>query len=611
TIILTIALTVGVNRILRKGGLVRNMQAGEALGAATVICTDKTGTLTRGDMRAEAFYMPQGEQVTLNQPPRGPVQALALIGLALASDAHRARPDALKYLGSATERSALEFVEKFGFNQQKLREKWRRRDSITFSSVWKYRASLHDHPTNETRTLFVSGAPDVLLARSSQTINDRDEIVGISGKCRQELEAEIKKMAAAGTRILAVALRSNMRKDNITHRDVNNLTFAGVLTITDPIREEVRQAVWETKSAGIAVKLVTGDYEPTARGVAHQLGLGATDEEVLSGEILESLSDQELAEAVGAVNVFARVSPLDKKRIVRALQKQGEVVAMTGDGVNDAVALKTADIGVAMGSGKDVAKDAADLVLLDDNFATIVAAIKEGRVVRDNIRKVIAFLLSTNMAEVAIFIASFLARMPLPLLPAQILWINLVTDGTSDMALALEKQESDVMKRGPERPDAPLIDRELFLRIFWAGLALTAATMGIYWYLWHVMQADLAYVRTMTFTFLAVASLLSTWSYRSLKGSMFKKGLRHNWWLFVSAGFSISLQLAAIYVPALQKFFGTVPLYRNDWLVVLAVAVMTVILIESRKLIKVPDKRLPRLRLWPRMRPHRTSHNYD
>jgi Ca2+-transporting ATPase len=292
---------------------------------------------------------------------------------------------------------------------------------------------------------------------------------------------------------------------------------------------------------------------------------------------------------------------LDKQRIIRALKARGHVVAMTGDGINDAVALKGADVGVAMGSGQDIAKEAADLVLLDDSFTTIVAAIREGRVIRDNLRKVIGFLLATNAAEVAIFFVSLLAGMPLPLLPAQILWVNLVTDGTSDVALSLEPAERGVMKRAPEDPEAPLLSRQMLWHIGFTGVVATVGAMSVYWYIFSYLSADIAYARTMTFTFVSIVSLLSVWSFRSLSESIFRRGFWGNKWVPVSLAASAGLHMLAVYVPGLQKFFGTVPLSLSDWVLIVAVAVVALMVMDLRKLfigpkawVKVPHGRLAR-----------------
>lgn len=596
TMILTIALTIGVARILKQGGVIRDLSSGETLGATTVICTDKTGTLTRGIMAAEYLDFLQGDRVNDGSYIADQMHRLALTGFALASDAHRAdvrNDDAeqvkpvseIAYVGSATERAALAFAENLGVNQVKLRRQWRQRDSISFSPQWKYRVTLHDHPTQATRYMFVNGAPEILLAKSSHALNSKNESAAISSKKRFEMARKLESLASSGRRLVAIAVRRNVTQQEITHDDITDLLFLGVLIVNDPIRIGVREAIKETREAGVKVKIVTGDHVGTAKAVARELGLTVADSHILSSEMLQNMTDAELMDSIDNIVIFSRATPLDKQRIVRALQSIGHVVAMTGDGVNDAVALKVADIGVAMGSGTDIAKEVADLVLLDNSFSTIVAAIREGRVLRDNVRKVIVFLLATNAAEVAIFFVSLLLRLPLPLLPAQILWVNLVTDGTSDIALALEPKERGTMKRGPEDPNAPLLGKVMMQHIIFSGTVVTLATMGLYWYLFRYSGADLVYARTMTFTVLSIISLLSVWSFRSLKESILTRGFWGNVWVPVSLVLSAGLHVLAIYVPRLQSFFGTVPLTLRDWSLIIIVAVAAVILIDLRKMV--------------------------
>ncbi|PIT98120.1 MAG: hypothetical protein COT71_02365 [Candidatus Andersenbacteria bacterium CG10_big_fil_rev_8_21_14_0_10_54_11] len=582
TMILTIALTVGVRRILKQRGIVRDLRSGETLGAATVICMDKTGTLTTGTMEPERMLHLQGATLAAGERPQTPWQELACVGLALASDVRRNADGSWR--GAATERAAAVFAERAGFDREQLTAAWRQRDVLSFSSRWKYRASLHDHPTQGTQTLFVLGAPEAVLARSSASLNERFEAVSLTASRAARLRRRIDSLAAGGARLLAMGVRRHITLGEITHDDVRELTFAGVLVITDPVRFDVATALAATMAAGIDIKIVTGDHPATAQTVARAVGLTAGTESVLTSERIEAMSDRELGNTVETVRIFARVTPLDKQRIVRALQAKGHVVAMTGDGVNDAVALRSADIGVAMGSGKDLAKEAADLVLLDDSFTTIAAAVREGRILRDNVRKVIAFLLSTNIAEVAIFFASLVLRLPLPLLPAQILWVNLVTDGTSDIALSLEPAERDVMRHMPEDPAAFLLGRRLWTHMAVAGAVMTAATMGIYWYALRIMHTDLALARTIAFMFISFASLLSVWSFRSLTESIFRRGLFGNPWVLASTVLSVGLQLLAVYVPPLQQFFGTVRLTAAHWVLIAGLAVITVLLIDARKL---------------------------
>lgn len=584
TVILTVALTVGMMRILRGGGVVRELRSAEGLGAATVVCCDKTGTLTEGSMRATAFDFLQGDTVAReSEIGQEAWRRMAVLSLVLASSAYRRAGDGGHYFGSATERATLQFAETLGITAA-ARSEWIRRGEIPFDQRWKYRAALADHPTQAGQMLCVVGAPEVLLEKSSLALTGRYEVKELSGTRRREIQNYIQALAAGGQRLLGVAVRRTRDHTTLGNRDVESLTMLGVLQIEDPVRHEVVSAIREAQMAGVAVKMVTGDHTATAVAVARHVGLTVPADAVCSGELLREISDEELSERLPQTVVFSRVEPLDKQRIIRLLQAQGEVVAMTGDGVNDAVALKSADIGVAMGGGSDIAKESADLVLLDNSFATIVRAIREGRVIRDNVRRVILFLLSTNAAEVAIFFVSLAFGLPLPLLPVQILWINLVTDGTSDLALSLERAERDVMKRRPEDPAASLIPGTLYRQLAWVGVTLTAATVGLFAYLLS-RGAGEEYVRTMAFTFLATASLLSVWSFRSLTETIPRRGLWRNPSILLSTAASMGLQLVAIYVTPLQRVFQTVPLTLRDWMMIVGVAVITVIVIDLRKVV--------------------------
>jgi len=597
TMILTIALTIGVARILRQKGVVRELGSGETLGSATVICTDKTGTLTYGKMKGERLDLMNGSEVNAGEKVSDSVNKLGIIGMALANDAHRAltADKEVYYLGSSTEKAALEFAESCGVVQQDLRREWKQRDAISFNRRWKYRATLNDHPNQSVRYLFVTGAPEVLLQKSSASINELGEVSKIDPEGRYMLEQRVLELAGTGSRLMGVAMRRNVTDKEIDHSDIVELVFVGVFMIRDVVRPDVKGVIKQTKRAGIDIKIVTGDHLETAKSIARQVGIMSSQDRVMTTEDLQRINDIELAEEVENITIFARVTPLDKQRIIKALQNKGHIVAMTGDGVNDAVALKSADIGVAMGSGKDIAKEAADLVLLDDHFATITHAVREGRVLRDNIKKVLAFLLATNAAEVAIFFVSLMFGLPLPLLPAQILWVNLVTDGTSDIALSLEPRERNVMKRPPRDPQAPLLGWGLFYHICFTGAVITAFTMLLYGYLsWSGIE-NLKYGRTMAFTFVSIVSLLSVWSFRSLDESILRRGFWGNRWVPVSLGVSAGLHMMAIYVPQLQKFFDTVPLSIKDWALIVILSLIAILVIDSRKLVR---KLL--IRWWPR-----------
>lgn len=585
TMILTITLAVGVARILRKGGMVRRLSSGETLGATTVICTDKTGTLTEGIMRPKNFILLQGDSIQTKADIHDEYQRLAITALALTNDAHRRAPNKKEYIGADTERTALEFAESLEFEKAILLKTWKIRDTLPFDTRWKYRCALVDHPTQSHSVLFVVGAPDILIEKSSYSLNTLRHKVPLTSGKRYRILRKIEDLASEGNRLIAVCVRRNLVQSEITHDDVQRLLFLGILLIEDPVRLDISEAILDAQSAGVSIKLVTGDHAGTARATAIRVGIPANNDLVCRGDQIQLMTDRELDQQIESTNVFARIEPLDKQRIVRALQKRGHIVAMTGDGINDAVALKTSDVGIAMGSGSDVAKDASDVILIDDSFRTIVETIREGRVIRDNIRKVIAFLIATNAAEVAVFFVSVLANLPLPLLPAQILWINLVTDGTSDIALSLEPPEKDIMRRKPESPDTPIIGTALTSDIIFSGIVMTASTSTLYWYLYSYGGADLTYARTMTFTFLSVASLLSVWSFRSLRHRVTRHGLWKNKWVILSTCFSFSLQLLAIYATSFQRFFNTVPLKASDWLIIGVLGIATALVIDIRKII--------------------------
>ncbi|MBI3255503.1 MAG: cation-transporting P-type ATPase [Candidatus Andersenbacteria bacterium] len=598
TMILTIALTVGVLRISRQGGIVRQLSAAETLGSATVVCLDKTGTLTEGVMRPERFDFLQGETIEPNDTNHDHIDELTLTGLVLANDAYRSQGghvhDDSQYFGSATEKCALQFAENLGISQKDLKHKWRLLHAIPFSSTWKYRAVVAAHPTQASNYLFVVGAPEVLLNVSSKVVGEAKEFTHLSSTTRAAMGEKFERFGSNANRLLAVAVKRHITTSHITHKDVQGLTFLGVLIIQDPVRKEVAQAVAQTQAAGVSVKIITGDHKSTALAVARQVGLPTGADRVATSEEISAMADDELSSALNRFTVLARIEPLDKQRIVRLLQEQGHVVAMTGDGINDAVALKGADLGVAMGSGSDVAKDAADLVLLNNSFSTIVTAIKEGRVLRDNVRKVMAYLLSTNMAEVLIFFACILLGLPVPLTAAQILWINLVTSGTSDIALSLEGEEEDVMRRGPEHPKSFLLGAFIGKTITYAGLIMTLASVFVFWLTLRYLGQPIEMARTVIFAFLATTALLSVWSFRSQRRTLFS-AYQYNHWIILSAGFSFVLQLAAMYIPAIAQFFGTVPLGLTPWLWIVGGALATVIVIDMRKL------------LWPAPTRHSTS----
>lgn len=579
TLIFTLALVIGMVRILKKGGVVKNLASAETLGETTVICTDKTGTLTHGKITAKGFDFLQGSFMATGSRSKDANQELILQALALANAAYNSHG----YVGSAVERAVLQFVDKSLLSHQNIRQQWKVTHAIHFNPTLKYRVVVATHPTQGNSSLFVVGAPDILLEQSSSTFNEHFDTAPISSEKRTHILRSIEQHGQHGYHMLGVAVKNHVPNKAISQRDIHGLKFLGILLLEDPVRETVHKSLAEIIYAGVAVKLITGDHLATAQAVARKVGLRATSDESYTGNQLRHMDDKDVLEIIDHATIFARIEPLDKKRIIRLLQAKGHIVAMTGDGINDAVALKSADIGVAMGSGTDIAKDAADLILLSNSFSTIVSAIKEGRVMKANLQKVILFLLSTNLAEVAIFIGSILLGLPLPLLPAQILWINIVTDGTSDLALCFEREEGEEMKTNPSHGlISPSAMRSLLFHIFYCGLIMTATSLAFFAFLVISKGVDLTYARTMTFATIATSSLLSAWSFRSLRRPLWATH-KSNPFLYASAGFSFLLQLAAIYVPFLQGIFTTVAISFTDWVPIILVSIIAVMLIETRK----------------------------
>lgn len=407
------------------------------------------------------------------------------------------------------------------------------------------------------------------------------------------IEASNRQLAESGMRVLGVAVRAlDELPDEVSPESVEtDLIFVGLVGMIDPARAEVKDAVATCKTAGIRPIMITGDHPLTARYIAQELGIASGADQnggprVMTGQELENISDEELEEVVGSVNVFARVSPEHKLRIVDALQKKGHIAAMTGDGVNDAPALRKADIGVAMGiTGTDVSKEAADMVLLDDNFATIVAAVEEGRTIYDNIRKFIRYMLSANAAEVWIMLVAPLIGMPLPLLPLQILWINLVTDGLPGLALGVEKSEPNTMQRPPHPPNESVFARGLGWSIIWVGVLMGSVSLGVGWWYWQ-QGAPIELVRTMVFTTIVLSEMFYVLSIRSSLFSLFQIGIFSNRALLGAVVLTLLLQLAVIYLPFMNVIFETTPLTPQDLLVTVVFGLVLFAAVEIEKWIK-------------------------
>lgn len=507
--IITISLSLGAARMVRRHALIRRLPAVETLGSVTTICSDKTGTLTKNEMTATLLALPGHDDVTVTgigyeaegefrsegktlDPKTDMAVARFLKAMALDTDAYLEKENGhTKVVGDTTEGALLVAAQKVGWTREFLEKDLKRVAELPFSSERKAMTTIHDVESDENRQLFgnhefvaiTKGAPDRLLQWATHEYMP-DGLVPLSDERRQTWQEQIDKMASKGLRVLGVAFRSlDKVPEEITPEIERDLTLIGLVGILDPARPEARDAVRVAREAGIRSIMITGDHALTAEAIATDLGIIQEGEKAVTGNEIEKMSDQELAEAVKRTSTFARVSPEHKLRLVKVLQDQGQVVAMTGDGVNDAPALKQADIGVAMGiTGTEVSKGAADMVLTDDNFASIVAAVEEGRVIYDNIRKFVMFLLSSNVGEILVMFVGILIGLPIPLLAIQILWVNLVTDGLPAIALGFEPGEPDIMRRKPRPKDESIFAHGVGTRIVWRAVLLATVTLIAFYY---------------------------------------------------------------------------------------------------------------------------------
>jgi Ca2+-transporting ATPase len=619
--IVTAVLSLGVQRMAKRDAIVRHLAAVETLGSASVIASDKTGTLTRNEMTVRAVVTASGTArfTGSGYAPIGDVrsdeggaiagdQRLELeLMLAAGERANNAvvREEEGQWLvqGDPTEGALIVAARKAGLDSSALASRLPRVHEFPFSSERKLMTTVHrDHARDEQMVAFTKGAPDVLLARCSR------ELVGdvprpLTTERRREIERAIVRLADEALRTLGVAIRrisdavAEEREDATIEQD---LVFAGLIGMIDPPRAEAKSAVARARAAGVRPIMITGDHPRTAAVIARELGV-ATDERVVGGQELEQMSDDTLDAVVSDVSVYARVNPEHKLRIVRALQRRGDVVGMTGDGVNDSPALKSADIGIAMGiTGTDVAKEAADVVLADDNFATIVAAIEEGRAIFANIRKFLRYLLSSNIGEVLTMFFGVMLAVPLglpaekgtivlPLLATQILWINLITDGAPALALGLDPLDVDVMRHPPRPRAEPVVTGTMWRGIILVGVVMAAATLlaldasmpgGLI-----AGEGNLRYGQTMAFTTLVFAQLFNVFNARSDDRSAFAS-IFANRWLWGAVLLSLACHVVVLYVPFMRRAFGTDPLSVMDWLRCAAAASAVLWVSELAKLVR-------------------------
>ncbi len=573
--VVTISLALGARKMLKRHALIRRLSAVETLGSVTYICSDKTGTLTQNRMRVEAFRV--GDKVVPEPPVANHEEpwSLLLAGLALSNDAiRRGNGDAD---GDPTEVALLLAAARAGREKAGLESQLPRVGEIPFSSERARMTTLHRHARGIVA--FTKGAPEAVLAGCSDRLTE----AGRGSLERSAILAAAEEMARSGLRVLALAHRSlrELPADLSPSVIETDQTFLGLVGLLDPPRPEARDAVALCQAAGIRVVLITGDHPATAGAIARTLGIAQETDGIMTGQELARLSLEEFERRVRDIRVYARVAPEQKIKIVKALQDRGEFVAMTGDGVNDAPALRRAANGVAMGrGGADVAREAAHMVLLDDNFATIVGAVREGRRIYDNLRKFVKYTLTTGIGEIwPLFLAPVLG-LPIPLLPIHILWINLVTDGLPGLALAAEREETGIMQRPPRPPHESLFARGLWQHVIWVGLlmgSVALATQAL------AYRAGSAHWQTMVFTVLALSQMGHVLAIRGERESLFQQGLWSNRPLLGAVALTCCLQMASVYVPALNTILRTQPLSLSELILSLGLSSVVFFAVEVEK----------------------------
>ena len=592
-IAITVVLAIGMQRILKEKSLVRRLVAAETLGSTTVICTDKTGTLTLGKMKISSVILDNEVVDLLSNKKKIPqrVEEVLRVGL-LCNDAFFEDDDAteeslkeLKVSGSPTDQALLLSGVELGLDLKLEQKDYPRIDEVTFDSSKKYMITLHDYHKfkSEDKLLLCKGAPEVVLEHCA-FIETVDGVKKLTDKNREELKKIEDKLTSQGLRLLALAERKISPKILKEDLDDNfeSLVLIGFVTLRDPLRDTSRKTIKTCMQAGIRPVIITGDHKLTARAIAEEMGLKVNSENILVGKDLDNLNDDDLRNKVKKVSLYARVSPHHKLRIIQALQENNEVVAMAGDGINDAPAIQMADIGIALGSGTDIAKETAEIVLLENNFSVIVQAVKQGRIIFDNLRKIIVYLLSDSFSGMLLVVSAVILGMPLPLIPAQILWINIVNDSLPNFALAFEKGDKDIMKRKPLRKNEPILDKEMKFLIFVIGVFTDIGILSLFIFLYK-SGLDIEHVRTFMFAALGIDSLIYVYSCKNLKRQIWNYKLFDNKLLIIGTFISFLMLMVGIYSPFFQTVLRTVPLGTQGWLIMLGVATFEVFSIELGK----------------------------
>ena len=603
--IVTIVLSLGMTKMVKKNAIVKKLLAVETLGTTTVICSDKTGTLTQNEMTVKKVfvnnlvydvegtgYEPAGD-VLLDGEKVDAKEIDDFISISkistLVNDAKLIKDENMyRIAGDPTEGALLTLSEKVAISKDDLNNKHKRIAEIPFDSTRKMMTTFNENIFSSNVISATKGAPDIVI--------DNCKYILINGK-EEEFTLELKEkvllqnsqFAKQALRVLAFAYRKfdSLPEEKTSENIEKDMVFVGLMGMIDPARPEAKEAIKECKKAGIIPIMITGDYLETAVAIAKDLGILDDNSKAIMGRELNKMTEEEICEVVKTTRVFARVSPENKVQIVSALKKNGHIAAMTGDGVNDAPAIKRADIGVSMGiTGTDVAKNTSDVILTDDNFATIVSAVHEGRIIYSNIKKFVSFLLSCNVGEILIVLISILLNIPVPFVPIQLLWLNLVTDSFPALALGVEKGDEDIMHVSPRNPNEPILDKEMVYSIISQSLAITTATLVAYFYGMYHYPNHIEGARTVAFFTLITAELLRSYSVRSSRFTLFHIGVFSNKTLVYGTTLSFFMMLVVVYVPFLQPYFDTVSLGIKELAVAIPLAFLPFIVAEVSKVMR-------------------------
>jgi len=557
-IVIVVILTVGMERILKKKGLVRKLASVETLGSTSIICTDKTRTLTAGIMK-------MGEIVAKDLN-------LALEIAIFANEAFIENPEDLiknwRVRGTPTDRALIIGAAKKDILRPRLKKEIKIISRSPFNPSYKFLATFLQK--DNKKLLYVCGAPETLMDLSQN---------------KEDFPKDLDRLAKKGMRVIGVAYKEleNKNEKLKVKGEINNLIFVGLIALKDPLRKGVKKAIKICENAGIKPIIVTGDYKKTAKAIAEELGMKIKEENIAEGKDLDKMSDEELIRRLEKIKIYARAESRHKIKIIKAWQDRKEVVAMTGDGVNDAPALKKADIGIAMGSGTEVAKEASDIVLLDDSFNVIVKAVEQGRIILDNVRKSIAYILADSFTSVALIGSAIILGWPLPILPVQILWNNIIEDTLPDIAYAFEPEEKGVMKRNPTPLKAPLLNKEMKVLIFGTGLIDELLTLFLFWLLWSYLGMSLSYARTMVFGAICIDTAFVIYCYKNLRKNIWQINIFSNKWLVLSSILVFTTFALAIYVPPFQLLLKTVPLGIGSWVILILIGLISMFIIEITK----------------------------